>query len=169
MEHTPNIGTLITLCRSIYPLPNFFVDLQPSRRPDLSYPLLFCSLTCSQAAGLLRRLQIVRVDWHSRIEQDWYAATFAADLLAFIYVICFYQARKLPMLIIVWLQDQIYATQLVVRYVFSVSVLRRHNPLQYIDRRWMEIASLRWNIHVHSVHVSSTAPLIHLCNLAMLE
>ena len=38
-------------------------------------------------------LQIVGVEPHSRAEQDWYAATVAVDVLAFLYAVLFYQAR----------------------------------------------------------------------------
>ncbi|CAL8464921.1 g4456 [Coccomyxa elongata] len=37
-------------------------------------------------------LTIEDVEWHGRIEQDWYAATALVDLLSFIYVAIFYQA-----------------------------------------------------------------------------
>lgn len=36
-------------------------------------------------------LTIEDVEWHGRIEQDWYAATALVDLLSFIYVAIFYQ------------------------------------------------------------------------------
>lgn len=36
-------------------------------------------------------LIIEDVEWHGRIEQDWYAATALVDLLSFIYVAVFYQ------------------------------------------------------------------------------
>ena len=36
-------------------------------------------------------LAIEDVEWHGRIEQDWYAATALVDLLSFIYVAVFYQ------------------------------------------------------------------------------
>ena len=36
-------------------------------------------------------LTIDDVEWHGRIEQDWYAATALVDLLSFIYVAIFYQ------------------------------------------------------------------------------
>lgn len=36
-------------------------------------------------------LTIEDVEWHGRIEQDWYAATALVDLLSFIYVAVFYQ------------------------------------------------------------------------------
>ena len=39
-------------------------------------------------------LQIVGVEPHSRAEQDWYAATVAVDVLAFLYAVLFYQARR---------------------------------------------------------------------------
>lgn len=38
-------------------------------------------------------LHIESVEWHSRIEQDWYAATVTIDLLAFLYAGLFYQVR----------------------------------------------------------------------------
>ena len=38
---------------------------------------------------------IESVEWHSRIEKDWYAATVFVDLLTFIYVAVFYQVRSL--------------------------------------------------------------------------
>lgn len=41
-------------------------------------------------------LNIADVEWHSRIEQDWYAATVAIDLLAFLYAALFYQVRRGP-------------------------------------------------------------------------
>lgn len=37
-------------------------------------------------------LRIKRTESHSRVEQDWYAATVAVDLLAFLYTALFYQA-----------------------------------------------------------------------------
>ena len=40
-------------------------------------------------------LCIESVEWHSRIEKDWYAATVFVDLLTFIYVAVFYQVRSL--------------------------------------------------------------------------
>lgn len=36
-------------------------------------------------------IRIESVEWHSRIEKDWYAATVFVDLLTFIYVAFFYQ------------------------------------------------------------------------------
>ena len=45
--------------------------------------------------GVAAMLRIVDAEWHSRIEQDWYAATVAVDLFAFIYVALFYQVRIL--------------------------------------------------------------------------
>ncbi len=41
--------------------------------------------------GVTAMLRIVDAEWHSRIEQDWYAATVAVDLFAFVYVALFYQ------------------------------------------------------------------------------
>lgn len=40
-------------------------------------------------------ISIVGVEWHSRIEKDWYAVTVFVDLLTFIYVAFFYQASTL--------------------------------------------------------------------------
>ncbi|KAK9824077.1 hypothetical protein WJX72_007565 [[Myrmecia] bisecta] len=37
-------------------------------------------------------IKIIDVEWHSRPEQDWYAATLAVDTLAFLYVVLFYQS-----------------------------------------------------------------------------
>lgn len=36
-------------------------------------------------------IRIESVEWHSRIEKDWYAATVFVDLLTFVYVAFFYQ------------------------------------------------------------------------------
>jgi len=36
-------------------------------------------------------IRIEGVEWHSRIEKDWYAATVFVDLLTFVYVAFFYQ------------------------------------------------------------------------------
>lgn len=44
-------------------------------------------------------LDILAVESHSRLEQDWYAATVALDVVAFLYVVIFYQARTLPRLL----------------------------------------------------------------------
>ena len=38
-------------------------------------------------------IRIDSVEWHSRIEKDWYAATVFVDLLTFIYVAVFYQVH----------------------------------------------------------------------------
>lgn len=40
-------------------------------------------------------LTVEEVEWHGRIEQDWYAATALVDLLSFIYVAVFYQVTLL--------------------------------------------------------------------------
>ena len=40
-------------------------------------------------------IEIESVEWHSRIEKDWYAATVFVDLLTFIYVAVFYQVLPL--------------------------------------------------------------------------
>lgn len=39
-------------------------------------------------------ISIEGVEWHSRIEKDWYAATVFVDLLTFIYVALFYQVMS---------------------------------------------------------------------------
>lgn len=36
-------------------------------------------------------MKILTVESHSRSEQDWYAATVALDVLAFLYVVIFFQ------------------------------------------------------------------------------
>ena len=41
-------------------------------------------------------IEILAVESHSRSEQDWYAATVALDVVAFLYVVIFYQASPLP-------------------------------------------------------------------------
>ena len=40
-------------------------------------------------------ISIEGVEWHSRIENDWYAVTVFVDLLTFIYVAFFYQVSTL--------------------------------------------------------------------------
>lgn len=45
-------------------------------------------------------LKVEQVEWHGRIEQDWYAATAMVDLLTFIYVALFYQV--IPALSSLW-------------------------------------------------------------------
>ena len=40
-------------------------------------------------------ISIEDVEWHSRIENDWYAVTVFVDLLTFIYVAFFYQVSNL--------------------------------------------------------------------------
>lgn len=36
-------------------------------------------------------MSVSHVEYHSQNEQDWYAATIAVDVLAFLYVVIFYQ------------------------------------------------------------------------------
>ena len=40
-------------------------------------------------------IRLESVEWHSRIEKDWYAATVFVDLLTFVYVALFYQVSPL--------------------------------------------------------------------------
>ena len=47
----------------------------------------------AEGYGVAAMLRVTDAEWHSRIEQDWYAATVAVDLFAFVYVALFYQAR----------------------------------------------------------------------------
>ena len=51
----------------------------------------------NKARGPVMRsgIRIESVEWHSRIEKDWYAATVFVDLLTFIYVAVFYQVLPL--------------------------------------------------------------------------
>ena len=43
--------------------------------------------------GATPLLRVLGAEWHSRVEQDWYAPTVAVDLFTFIYVALFYQVR----------------------------------------------------------------------------
>lgn len=38
-------------------------------------------------------LRVLGAEWHSRVEQDWYAVNVAVDLVTFVYVALFYQVR----------------------------------------------------------------------------
>ena len=60
---------------------------EPSLEQQVSY----------QIRGPVMRsgISIEGVEWHSRIEKDWYAVTVFVDLLTFIYVAFFYQASTL--------------------------------------------------------------------------
>ena len=50
------------------------------------------SLPYSARGPVMRSgIRLDTVEWHSRIEKDWYAATVFVDLLTFIYVAIFYQ------------------------------------------------------------------------------
>lgn len=53
----------------------------------------------SKACGPVMRsgIRLDTVEWHSRIEKDWYAATVFVDLLTFIYVAIFYQVIPLSL------------------------------------------------------------------------
>ena len=49
---------------------------------------------------LRAQMTIMNIEFHSQNEQDWYAATIAVDILAFLYVLyilIFYQARQSPL------------------------------------------------------------------------
>lgn len=39
-------------------------------------------------------MDVLSVESHSRSEQDWYAVTVAVDVLAFLYVVVFYQVSQ---------------------------------------------------------------------------
>ena len=49
----------------------------------------------AQGPTLRSGIRLESVEWHSRIEKDWYAATVFVDLLTFVYVALFYQVSPL--------------------------------------------------------------------------
>ena len=51
----------------------------------------------AQGPTLRSGIRLESVEWHSRIEKDWYAATVFVDLLTFVYVALFYQVRLLQL------------------------------------------------------------------------
>ena len=55
--------------------------------------------TSHKAKGPMLRsgIRLESVEWHSRIEKDWYAATVFVDLLTFVYVALFYQVSPLQL------------------------------------------------------------------------
>lgn len=67
-------------------------DGQDAWQPLGSRPAAYSGTTPS-AATSGPAITIEQVEWHGRIEQDWYAATAMVDLLTFIYVAIFYQVK----------------------------------------------------------------------------
>ena len=51
----------------------------------------------AQGPTLRSGIRLESVEWHSRIEKDWYAATVFVDLLTFVYVALFYQVSPLQL------------------------------------------------------------------------
>ena len=51
----------------------------------------------AQGSTLRSGIRLESVEWHSRIEKDWYAATVFVDLLTFVYVAFFYQVSPLQL------------------------------------------------------------------------
>ena len=51
----------------------------------------FQSSCKTQGLALRSGIRLESVEWYSRIEKDWYAATVFVDLLTFVYVALFYQ------------------------------------------------------------------------------
>ena len=64
---------------------------QSGREPSLERQVFYKIRGPVMRSGI----SIEGVEWHSRIENDWYAVTVFVDLLTFIYVAFFYQVSTL--------------------------------------------------------------------------